>query len=67
MFIIRYSIAICLRVIFFLLSLFTSSMFTQRRGTMTRIEVREVEFRIVIRRLFVIGETRYIVETLTKL
>jgi len=35
----------------------------------TRIEVREVEFSIVIRRLglFGIGETRYIVETLTKL
>jgi len=32
-------------------------MFTQRRRHVTRIELREVEFRIVIRRIFGIGET----------
>jgi len=32
----------------------------------TRIEVWEVEFRIVIRRLFGIGETRYSISTDSK-
>ena len=55
MFIIRYSIAICLLVIFFLL-ITVEYVYTAARHV-TRIEVWEVEFRIIIGRLFGIGET----------